>query len=510
MNAAEAAYVEELRSQLVARDGRIKGLEEALEWLRKQVFGKRSERVVEDVNQEQLYFAGLEPATEQEATTPISGHKRKKKRNSDRIAIPEDLPVETVVQDLPEEEKVVNGIPLVKIGEEVTYKLCRRPGSFFIREIIRPKYGLPEGEGVRIAELPDSILPRCVADESLLADLLVRKFADHLPLYRISESWGRERVQISRQLLSQWVLGLGDALEPLYQVMHQKILESENVFIDETWVGQQAPQKMHRAYMWVIAGGNGRSPPYCVYHFRPRRNHEYALELLKDFSGVFHSDKYGAYVKLADTATWCPCWAHIRRKFVEALEDREFCSYVVRKIRHLYLYERVAWSRSPEERLRIRQEKEGPLIDELIERLKKRYQQGDLLPKSRLAQALKYVFGLEPHLKNYLKHAEAQLDNNVAERAMRPLAIGRKNWLFVGSPRGGRAASVIYSLVQTCRNLGIDPYEYLEDMMRRLPSHPACHVEELLPDHWAAVRRETQSQEIHLTDHKKQRHSRSP
>ena len=206
---------------------------------------------------------------------------------------------------------------------------------------------------------------------------------------------------------------------------------------------------------------------------------------------MLHSDKYGAYQRLAEqkAITWCPCWSHIRRKFFEAESgDPGFRDWVLRKIRYLFMLEKVAWARSHEERLRIRQEKETPIIDELIQKIKGKLIDGKLLPKSKLREALGYFCGLIPYLKNYTKHAFARLDNNVAERAVRPLAIGRKNWLFFGSEDGGEAGAILLSLVQTCRGLKIDPREYLEDVFRRLMGHNAQKLEELLPDRWFAAK----------------------
>ena len=180
---------------------------------------------------------------------------------------------------------------------------------------------------------------------------------------------------------------------------------------------------------------------------------------------------------------------HIRRKFFEAESgDVLFRSLVLRKIKYLFLLEKVAWARSPEERLKIRLEKEVPIIDELISKIKGKLTDGKILPKSKLREALGYFCGLIPHLKNYTKSPWARLDNNVAERAIRPLAIGRKNWLFFGSVEGGEAGAVILSLVQTCRGLGINPMEYLEDVMRRQMSYNAQKLEELLPDQWNKAR----------------------
>jgi hypothetical protein len=175
----------------------------------------------------------------------------------------------------------------------------------------------------------------------------------------------------------------------------------------------------------------------------------------------------------------------MRRKFLVESGDLAFCQWVLRKMRYLFMLERVAWARAAEERLSIRQEKEVPIIDELIEAIKAKLCDGKILPKSKYREALGYFCGLIPHLKNYTYHPYARLDNNVAERAVRPLAIGRKNWLFVGSEEGGEAAAIILSLVQSCRGMGVNPREYLEDIMRRLMSHPANKLIELLPANWA-------------------------
>jgi hypothetical protein len=316
-----------------------------------------------------------------------------------------------------------------------------------------------------------------------------------MPLYRICEELQRHRITISRKLLSQWVIRCGMALMPLYKEMKKLILQSGNIFIDETPVKIQEKVKCNTGYMWVIVGGHGADPPYRIYDFRENRCHDNVIDILSDYRGNLHSDKYGAYERLGQLkiVNWCPCYSHIRRKFFEAeTGDPIFRQWVLRKIKYLFMLERVAWARSPEERLRIRQEQEIPLIEELITKIKGKLTDGRILPKSKLREALGYFCGLIPYLKNYTKCARARLDNNVAERAIRPLAIGRKNWLFFGSIEGGEAGAVILSLVQTCRGLGINPMEYLEDVMRRLMSHNAQKLHELLPDQWQ-LRRKTQA-----------------
>jgi transposase len=479
---------------------KILSLEEQLNWFKKQLFGKRSERDVSHVNAQQLELEGFESlAKDDPQTKAVAAHSRRKPENKGKesIILPKDLPVETVIIDITEEQKICQetGVPLVKIGEETTYKLSYKPGSFYLKEIIRPKYAHPQQEekGIFIGDLPESLLTKCRADESFLAFMLTKKFADHLPLYRICEGLQRHGITISRKLLSQWVIRCGIALMPLYEVMKVQILESGNVFIDESPVKIQEKVKCKTGFMWVIVGGQGADPPYRIYDFRENRRHDNVLDILANYRGNLHSDKYAAYEKLAQQKiiNWCPCYAHIRRKFFEAeVGDLIFRSWVLRKIKYLFMLERVAWARSPEERLKIRLEKEVPIIDELIAKIKGKLTDGRILPKSKLREAIGYFCGLIPYLKSYTKSPWSRIDNNVAERAIRPLAIGRKNWLFFGSVEGGEAGAVILSLVQTCRGLGMNPMEYLEDVMRRLMGHNAQKLHELLPDQWKKAREE--------------------
>lgn len=476
-------------------------LKEQIEWFKRQLFGHLSEKTIANLSENQLEFKGLEctqtSAAEEKKTIPAHERKKPNRDGKDKITLPSDLPTERQVLDLPEEDKVCkeSGKPLVKIGEEVTRKLAHKPGSYYIKEIVRPKYAFPKGseEGICTAVLPDSLLLRCQADESFLADMLVKKYADHLPLYRQSEILERQGISISRQVLSNWVIRCGQALKPLYAEMTRLVLQSDNVFADETPIEMLDPGKgkTHQAYMWVLVGGKEANPPYRIYNFRTNRQHNHIIDLLKNYHGVLHSDKYGAYETLANSKQiiWCPCWVHVRRKFFEAESgDPQFRDWVLGKINELFKEEEVAWTLSPEERLKIRQDKEVPIIDELIESIKDKLITGKLLPKSKFKQALGYFCSLIPHLKNYTKHEWARLENNVAERAVRPIAIGRKNWLFVGNEDAGEACAVILSLIQSCRGIGINPRDYLEDVMRRLMSHNSQKLYELLPDHWAKAR----------------------
>ena len=466
-------------------------LKDQLTWLKKQIFGKKSERLTDIKNSEQLTLIDFE-VNQEEETKHIKSHTRKifKNRESEKIKIPDDLPVEEIILDISKEEKICSETnkPLVEIGKEISLKLAHIPAKFYIKKYIRPKYAniqRPE-EGIKIAFMPDSVIPKSRVDESIFAEILTKKYADHLPLYRINEIFVRDHIYISRKLLSKWVIKIGLALKPLYDVIKEKILESENVFIDESPINLLDSPKVKQGYMWVMVGGKHKTPFYRYYNFRLNRKHDNVKDLLKNYAGILHSDKYGGYEKMAQEKQiiWTPCFAHIRRKFFELDPDLDYRSYILRKIKYLYFFERIAWSRSEEERLRIRQDKEKPIIDELIESVKNKLKTGRVLPKSKLGIALRYFYGLIPFMKNYIYHPYAHIDNNVAERAVRPLAIGRKNWLFVGSEDGGVAASVILSLVQTCRAINVNPRDYLEDILRRIMSHSNQKLEELLPDYW--------------------------
>jgi transposase len=489
-----------LREQNIALKKQVHYLQEQIHWLKRQLFGRKSEKIVHSSGEENWlpgfedFIAQSEKKEELEEVIVPEHRKRKPNRNgSESFEYPEDLPTERLVLDIAEEEKVCSatGKPLVVIGEDITRKLAKKAATYYIKEIVRIKYGMPKGaeEGVKTAPLPSCILPKCQADESLLADIVCMKFADHLPLYRISEIYQRESIQVSRQLLSQWILRLGSSLKPLYKALEKRILESGNVFVDETPVDllEKGKGKVHQAIMWAMSGGECNDPPDRIYRFTYDRKTKHAHELLLGYEGVFHSDKYRAYVQVAENKDkiWCPCWVHVRRKFVEAeTGDVKFTAWVLRKIKYLFMLDRIGWGRTAEERLKIRQEKSIPIIDELIAAIKGKLTLGKMLPKSKYREALGYFISLIPYLKNYTNHAYARLDNNVVERAIRPLTIGRKNWLFVGSEEGGEAAAILLSLVQTCRGYSINPREYLEDVFRRLMDYSIKNIDDLLPGNW--------------------------
>lgn len=481
------ALLQEISSQLkIALD--------QITWLKKQVFGKKSERFIS--TDEQPSLPGLEDIFYEEPKEEkiiIPPHEKRKAKSSplNSISFPEDLPIEEFIIDLLEEEKVdpITGQNLVCIGSDISKKLGKKPASYFIKQIIRKKYASPGNpdEGVKMASLPDSIIQRSAVDESIIADILTKKFCDHLPLYRQAEMLLRDKISVSRQTLASYVLQAGKALKPLYDLLAEEIKKSGNIFVDETPIDMLTPGKgkTSQGYMAVMAGGKSLNPALRVYTFLTNRKHEGFEKLLDGYSGVFHSDKYQAYEKEAKKQgkTWCPCYAHIRRKFVEAEEDPPFQKEILLLLQKLFSLEDEIKELTPELRIEERKTEAIPIIDTLLQKAKDRLSKR-LLPRSNIGKAIGYLLGLSPYLKNYIDNPYARLDNNVAERALKLVVIGRKNWMFVGNQQGGESSAVIYSLAQTCRALKINPHDYFDDILRRIQGHPYNRLSDLLPQNW--------------------------
>jgi len=487
-----------LKQEVLSLKAQLTRMQEQLSYFQKILFGKKSEKFIS--NDAQPLFPGFEALLQSnELPTEkiaVKSHEKQKVSKSpiNTITFPEDLPVERIELDVSEKEKIdpETNKPLVCIGEDISRKLAKKPASYFIKEYVRKKYARAGNaeEGVTTAPLPDSIITRCSVDESILTDVITKKFCDHLPLYRQAEMMLRDGIKISRQTLSTYVSQIGKTLLPLYQLLEEEIKASGNIFVDETPVDILAPGtgKTKQGYMMVIAGGLSLNPALRVYKFLETRKHNAFANFFKGYVGIYHSDKYGAYEKEAKSPdkTWAPCYAHIRRKYVESETDPQFRDEILLELQKLFLIEDKVKESSPEERLCIRQEEAGPIIDLLIHKNKERLKLS-LLPKSKIALAIGYFLGLVPYLKNYLKHPYSRPDNNVAERALKLVVIGRKNWMFVGSEGGGEASAVIYSLAQNCRALGINPHNYFEDILRRIQSHPYKKLSTLLPHNWKSL-----------------------
>jgi len=490
-------------AELAKKDAEIASLKEQLDWLKRQIFGKKSERHILDPNQPELPLDI--PISEVEPEEETITTKRKKSRKGmplKRFEVPDYLPREDIFLDIREDEKFCpeTGEPLKILRQEVSEKLAYKPGSYFVKRYIRPVYTSAKQPqtGIVCASLPEMPIEKARVDVSLLAHILVQKFADHLPIYRIEEILRRSDINIQRQTIGDWVLKLGEVLEPLYDLMFKKILSAERLFTDATGLNYLVKgQGTKKGYMYVYCGGRGdpedKYPPYLLYEFTEDGKHENTLKRLRTFSGLLHSDAHGAYDKTSerDDISWQLCLAHARRKFENAKEaPKVLREKILDLFQKIFINERTAWDMTMDERREFRQDTQTEIMDELFSTAKKALYSGTFTPKMKIREALAYMISREKHCRTFLTEPMAIIDNNLSERTVKPLVIGRKNWLFLGSKDSGKSTAAILSLVQTCRHLKINPYDYLCDILPRVQAHQASKLSELLPDQWALTQKQ--------------------
>ena len=486
------AAVEALEKVQAERDE----LKRQIAWLQRQVFGQKSERFVDpDPNQLELELDDdkVEPASGTKETP--EGKKRRKRQSTgaDALSWPEELPIEEEVVDVPEEERRCprTGADLEIIGEDVVDRLARRPGSCYVkrrRYLKRANPKEPKCGVVRALSLP-SFVEGGKFDESLLAWIVCEKFGFYQPLYRIAEKLKGEGVCISRQTLSKVVLDAAEKLRALTRELKRRTLANRCLHVDESPVKVQAKGKCRQAYVWLYLAADPNAPPYHYYDFCRDRSQRHAREFLKNFDGTIHADAWSGYVAMdaEKKLTWSACWAHARRKFENAEDgDPHLRHSVLRRMQQLFLLERHAWLADADERLRLRLDFELPIVETLFDEVLAYRQK--LLPKSAFAGACDYLLRYRANFEHYLLDPDLRMDNNPAERGLRKLVLARKNFVFLGSDRGGDAMAGLLSLVQTCRAMEINPFEYLQDVMRRIMQHNSQEIHELLPDHWAAAR----------------------
>jgi transposase len=471
--------------------------------LLKRVYGRRSEKL--DPNQ--LMFdtlvreaadqppAQIEPLAEL-PETKVPEKKRRtttKRRHPGRLPIPEHVERVEIVLDIPDQDKRCpeTGKPLKQIGWEVSEKLEYRPGKLLVNVYKRPKYASPDSlaagqVGVITASMPDHPIERCKADVGLLSYIIVSKFADHLPLYRQNGIFEREGVEIPRATQTSWVLQTYDAVELLEDELKKAVLESGVLFTDDSIIPLQVKGrgKVRKARLWVYVRGDP-DPPLTVYDFSPDRSKQRPLDFLEGYQGYVHADAYSGYDELfrGEGVIEVGCWVHARRKFDEAALSRpEEATEVLASIAQLYQVETACRDMTPEQRHTFRLEHSRPLIDDFFQRMEEL--KSLTLPSEPLRKAVDYALNQRQALYRYLDDGRLKPDNNTAENAIRPLALGRKNWLFAGSERGARATALYLGLIQSCKACQVNPWEYFNDMLRRIMSHPVNRLRELLPDQW--------------------------
>lgn len=482
------AEFEAVLARAQSAEARLALLEQQLASLKRQTFGASSE------NADQLTMFGSAEIEliEQEikAEQPVAPKKAVVERQ--RLVLPKGLPEQRIEIDLPEAEKVAaDGTPLKRIGEEVTVKLGFKPAVFFKKLIVRPKYADPRqpDAGVRCAKLPAQLIDGSLLDASLGAHLLVSKYADHLPLFRVEEIYQRSGVAVPRSTLSDWVIALSQWLKPLVMRLHAALLQQSVIHVDETVLPLQSVGRTISARAWAYVG---RDPAIVVYDFTADKAGSHVRQFLKNWSGRWlqadAASNYDELFRQRPGIREVGCWAHARRKFfdIAALADksgqRVLAHEALERIGALFEIEREAKDLSDADRQALRRERAGPLLAALHDWFKEKL--GELLPKSPTASAISYALKRWEVFTRYLDDGRIAIDNNAAERALREIAVGRKNWLFAGSERGGEACAIATSLIETAKAHGHDPLAYLTDVLERLPTTLNRDIDALLPMTW--------------------------
>ena len=432
-------------------------------------------------------------ATADDATIDTATPAKRRTRGG-RVVLPPELPRVEVIHELPNDARHCrdDGTALKVIGEEVSEELHVVPARIEVIRHVRHQYACPTcEEGVNTAPAPAKLLPKSNASATLLAYIATAKYQDALPLYRQSQIFARHGAEIPRNTLARWMVQAGERIIPLIDALRQHLLNAPLIHMDETTL--QVNQEADRAasatsYMWVQRGG----PPgqqVVLFDYAASRAGRVPVDLLGDYAGRLITDGYEGYAEIVrrNGITHAGCWAHARRKFVEAQKVQPKgktgkADWALSQIRKLYGVEKQAKALEPEARHALRVQKSRPLIDQLRTWLDKSLAQ--VLPKSALGKALHYLDNQWPRLTRFLDDGLIPLDNNLAENAIRPFVVGRKNWLFSHTPSGAHASAAIYSLIETAKANGLSPYDYLQYVFATLPTLDADELHTLLPWQW--------------------------
>jgi transposase len=501
------AVLDELSSEIDRLGKENAALRQRVQLLTHRLFGRRSEKGVPVVEQGVLPFepsaAGpVQPGTTDESEPAESCERAPlRRRHPGRRRLPAELPRERIELVPPASARHCNTCDRakVRIGADSTEELDYVPASFVIREYVRPKYVCAScQQGVVQASLPARPIEKGRPGPGLLAHLVSSKYADHLPLYRLEQIFTRHGVEITRRTLSEWNGAVADLLEPIVRAMHrEQVCQSPWIQCDDTTLEVQDPSRapeIRTGHLWVYRGELGD----VVYDFTWSRNRDGPLKMLVNYRGYLQVDAAPAY---DDVFAQHPeiievgCMAHVRRYFKEALPTAALpCARVLALIGQLYRIERAASDRHLDApaRQRLRQEQALPILEQLHAYLQE--QQATALPKSPLGSAVGYALRNWTALTHYPEDGRLKIDNNGAEQALRPIVLGRKNWLFAGSEAAAHRTAILCSLVQTCKHLQINPFVYLRDVIERVSTHPARLVLDLTPRLWKRLRQDSCAQ----------------
>jgi transposase len=487
------AQLDASEAQLAAKERELQRVRHWLEQLLRNRYGQKRERV--DENQlfmfaAQIASTGQEPPPEPK---PASDAPRPAPQGHGRQPLPKSLKRRRVMYDLAETDRQCPQChgEMKHIGEDIREELEYVPASLEVIEQACQKYACPKGCTVVTAEKPAAPIEKGLAGPGLLAHVAVSKFADHLPLNRQESIFARQGVELSRQTMCGWMADCAELVDPLYELMKQRALSSKVVQTDDTPVPVDPELPRTRTgRIWTYVGD--AEHPYTVYDYTPNRSRDGPDEFLKDFHGYLQADAYSGYDHLYKEpdrgVTEVACMAHARRKHFEAQSSDVMRSMVVMAYMHL-LYDAEREAREGKldaaARLALRRERSVPLLQDLKAYLERERPQ--VLPKSPIGQAIAYTLSNWDALVRYTEDGDLEIDNNGAERSLRGVAVGRRNWTFFGSDNGGRTAAVLSSLVASAKRHHIDPFAYLRDVFARVSAHPRNRLEELLPDEWKAA-----------------------
>jgi transposase len=471
--------VSQQQEELSYYKSEVSRLDELVRHLRRQHFAPTAERIPKEQlglfnEAESIVATSLAEDGEQ---TVKAHNRRRPKRN----ALPKDLPRERVVITLEGRDRICphDGHELKEIGEDVSEQMDIVPAQMKIIETIRKKYACPICEqGVKIAPLPAKPIPKSIASAGLLAFIAVSKYVDALPLYRLENILLRAGVGLSRSTLSLWMIKVADLLMPLFNLMEEELLTRSYLCCDETRVQvlkEVGKKPTTLSYMWV-RGTHGPGPPIVLFDYDPTRSAQVPLRLLEGFGGYVQVDAYQGYdefFRKNSGAIRVGCLAHVRRKFEQSLKASkdtkgkatEGLSFITK----LYQIERYSknLNHSEKELFQVRQNKSKPVLDKFRTWLDAH--KDSVAPKSLLGKAILYAHNEWPHLIRYVENGALRPDNNFVENAIRPFAVGRKNWLFSDSVGGAKASATIYSIIETAKANGLEPYWYLRKLFEELP-----------------------------------------